>query len=141
MTLQLLLNTQGKLLTLLFALSASYLQAADLTGTWKLAGGEFKNAEGAMLDYNQEKFIGIKVINADHFSFISKRNGEFWAAASGPYIATDSHYTETPSIASFGEVGKDSYEFRYRLEGDNWYTERFENDERVEYEHWRRVTP
>jgi hypothetical protein len=129
------------LLVLLLTFSASYIKADDLTGTWELAGGEFLNAEGEIKDYQKEKFIGIKVINADHFSFVSKRDGQFWAAASGPYVATDTLYTETPSIASFGEVGKDSYEFSYRLEGDNWYTERFENDERVEYEHWRRIDP
>ncbi|WP_049723103.1 hypothetical protein [Gilvimarinus polysaccharolyticus] len=135
------MNLQHKLLALFLVFNANYLYAEDLTGTWELVGGEFKNVAGEMLDYHEEKFVGVKVINADHFSFVSKRDGEFWAAASGPYSATDTHYTETPNIASFGEVGNDSYEFRYRLEGNSWHTERFVNDERVEYEHWRRVTP
>lgn len=133
------MKLQYGLLTLVLASGLS--TADDLTGTWELVSGEFKNAEGKMLDYQQEKFVGIKVINTHHFSFISKRDGEFWAAASGPYTATDTRYTETPTIASFGEVGEDSYEFRYTLDGDNWHTERFEGDERVEYEHWQRVTP
>ncbi|UTF58979.1 hypothetical protein [Gilvimarinus sp. DA14] len=129
---------------LLLLLSCFYLpvQAADtpdLTGTWELVSGFMIDAEGEKIAYDLEAMVSRKVLTATDYAFVSRKGGEFWAASTGPYIIEGDQYSETPELLSYTVAEGTRYNFTFRLEGDNWYTERTENGKTVEQEHWRRL--
>ena len=111
----------------------------SLAGTWELVTGEFIDGEGNLMKYDQAKISSRKVLTDTDFFFISHKDGQFWAASTGRYNQEGGQYVETPELLSYPLPEGSSYTFSFKLEGDNWYTERFEEGKRVEFEHWARV--
>jgi len=75
-----------------------------------------------------------------HFSFVTMSGNKFWSSGAGTYTYSNSEYIESPLYTSFNfPIGK-RYVFNYRIEGDKWFSSRFKNDKRVEYEVWQRVS-
>jgi len=108
-------------------------------GTWQLVSGEYLNEEKELVNYSSLGISSQKVINQEHFSFVSIANGKFWAAGTGTYTFTDTEYIESPKMASYPLENKGVYSFKYEIKGDIWYNSRWHDDTRVEYEVWHRV--
>jgi len=109
-------------------------------GTWQLKSGEYINHQGELIDYKTLGLEAQKVLSEKDFSFVTVENGKFWAAGTGSYEYTGEYYTETPLYASYTLPNKEAYKFKYTLEGDLWINERWEKNQRVEYEIWQRVS-
>ncbi|WP_394175392.1 hypothetical protein [Thalassotalea litorea] len=111
----------------------------SLQGTWKLIDGEYVNESGEVKRYADLKMTALKVLDDKHFSFISMANGKFWASGAGTYLVDENQYQETLTLASFTQNPDERYVFTFRMEGDLWIVERFdEQGKRVELEHWQR---
>lgn len=108
-------------------------------GTWQLVSGEYVDANKKVIDYIIHEITSQKVINQSHFAFVSLSKGKFWGAGSGKYTFTNSEYIETPTFVSYPLEDDGVYAFKYTLENDLWKKSRWRNNERVEYEVWKRV--
>ncbi len=123
---------------LLFCLCSS-VQARVLEGAWQLVSGEYVDAEGRLVQYETLGLSAIKVLSATYFSFTAMKGDGFWASGAGHYRFENGEYSEVLQLNSFGEAEGKVYAFLARVEGDLWYTERWDGDIRVEYEVWRRL--
>jgi len=123
---------------LLPLLASLQLQAHPLEGRWQLLTGEV-NEQGQQLDYAKASMQGVKLISGYHFSFISHKDGQFYAAAAGSITLEGQNYSETPQYASYAPMIGETYRFVYRLEGDLWHNERFADGKLVERETWKRL--
>jgi hypothetical protein len=119
------------------ALFSLPLQAHPLEGSWQLLSGEV-NEQGQQIDYAKTKMQGVKIISGNHFSFISHKDGKFYAAAAGGIKLEGQNYSETPQYASYAPMIGETYRFVFRLDGDLWH-ERFADGKLVERETWRRM--
>ncbi len=127
------------LLLALFPVQANATSVPDLSGTWELVSGFMIDANGKKIAYDLEAMVSRKVLTDSDYAFVSRKGGEFWAASTGPYSIEGDQYTEIPELLSYPLETGASYTFTYQLEGDNWYTQRFEEGKAVEQEHWRRM--
>ena len=125
----------GFFATALFSLQ---LQAHPLEGRWQLLSGEV-NEQGQQLDYANARMQGVKIVSGNQFSFISHKDGKFYAAAAGSIELQQQNYSETPQYASYAPMIGKTYRFIYKLEGDLWHNERFADGKLVERETWRRL--
>lgn len=114
------------------------LQAHPLEGSWQLLSGEV-NEQGQLLDYAKAKMQGVKIVSGNQFSFISHKDGKFYAAAAGSINLEGPNYSETPQYASYAPMIGETYRFVYRLDGDLWHNERFADGKLVERETWKRL--
>lgn len=106
-------------------------------GTWTLLSGEI--AEPGQSTRAYVAMQSMKVLSKEFFSFVSRREGAFYGAASGSYHFDASSYTEVPQLASWGTMQGEAFTFSYRIEGELWHNERFDGEgRRVEYEVWQR---
>lgn len=110
------------------------------SGTWKLVSGEYINYEGKLVSYEELNLRSIKVISDTHFSFVTMSGDKFWSSGAGTFSFTNSEYIESPLYTSFNSPDGKTYTFKYKKEGDKWFTSRWENEKRVEYEVWQRVS-
>jgi len=130
-----LLAAGGILASTLFS---QLLQAHPLEGRWQLLSGEV-NEQGLQLDYASAKMQGVKIVSGNQFSFISHKDGKFYAAAAGSIELQQQNYSETPQYASYAPMIGKTYRFSYKLEGDLWHNERFLDGKLVERETWKRL--
>lgn len=114
------------------------LQAHPLEGSWQLQSGEV-NEQGQQIDYAKAKMQGVKIISGNQFSFISQKDGKFYAAAAGSIKLDGQNYSETPQYASYAPMIGETYRFVFRLEGNLWHNERFADGKLVERETWKRL--
>ncbi|WP_337879219.1 hypothetical protein [Rheinheimera sp.] len=130
---------QKHIAALLVLLVSAWVQATELNGSWQLVEGEYLDAEGQLVSYQDVKMTAQKVLSDHHFSFTSMRDGKFWAAGSGTYSTKAGHYTETLSLNSFGEASGAQFSFSYTVENGVWTNSRWKEGKRVEYEVWRKL--
>ncbi|MDO3384658.1 hypothetical protein QWI17_02275 [Gilvimarinus sp. SDUM040013] len=125
-----------------FILFSSWSAAQDapdtLAGTWELVDG-WVITKDEEIKYDIDGIRSRKMLNGTDFAFVSKKQGEFWAASTGEYQIVGNQYTEIPQLLSYDVAEGTTYVFSFRLEGDDWYTERKEDGKVVEREHWRRI--
>lgn len=124
----------------LFAITTTSfgLQAHPLEGSWQLLAGAV-NEQGQQIDYAKAQMKGVKVISGNHFSFISEKDGKFYAAAAGSINLEGQNYSETPQYASYAPMIGETYRFVYRLEGNLWHNKRYADGKLVESETWQRL--
>jgi len=121
---------------LLFSLSA---HANPFIGTWELVAGEVVNEQGELQTYSALKMKAIKVIAEHHYSFISMSGDTFWGAGSGRYEFDQTHYVEMPLYTSYPLAPNSEYRFLYQIKNNEWHNERWQGDQRVEFEIWRKL--
>lgn len=109
------------------------------SGTWELISGEYINHEGKLVNYEKLNLHSLKVISETHFSFVTMSGDKFWSSGSGTYTYNSVEYIETPLYTSYNFPKGKQYVFKYKLEGETWFSSRWENEKRVEYEVWKRV--
>lgn len=114
------------------------MQAHPLEGRWQLVSGQV-NEEGQPLDYAKAQMQGVKLISGNQFSFISHKDGKFYAAAAGQIVLDGQHYSEIPRYASYPPMIGQTYRFEFKLEGEFWHNERYQDGQLVERETWRRL--
>jgi len=137
-------NIQGTqsnwVLVLMCGLSLCHLSlsAHPLEGSWQLLTGEV-NEQGQHIDYAKAQMQGVKIISGKQFSFISHKDGKFYAAAAGTIELDGQNYRETPQYASYAPMIGETYAFSYKVEGDLWHNERYQDGKLVERETWRRL--
>jgi hypothetical protein len=120
-----------------FSVSANENQ---FSGTWKLISGEYIDHKGNLNSYKALNLRSLKVITTTHFSFVTMSGDKFWSSGAGTFTYSNSEYIESPLYTSFNSpVGK-KYIFKYTFDDDKWFSSRFENGKRVEYEVWQRVS-
>ncbi|WP_229814657.1 hypothetical protein [Shewanella hanedai] len=116
-------------------------------GSWKLMSGRYLDENDLWVNYESLNLRAIKVISAAYFSFTTvKESGEqgddikdFWAAGTGRYEFTDSHYIEYPTLNSFGAGKGASFSFAYELKGNELHTKRIEAGKLKEAEVWQKL--
>lgn len=125
----------------LFFLVACSVHANDnlFAGSWELVSGEYINHEGNLVLYKDLNLHSIKVISGSHFSFVTMSGDKFWSSGAGTFKSTNSEYIESPLYTSFRSPKGKKYVFKYRIDGDTWFSSRWENEKRVEHEVWRRI--
>lgn len=109
------------------------------SGTWKLISGEYIDNKGSLISYEELNLHSLKVITKTHFSFVTMSGDKFWSSGTGTFKYTNSEYIESPVYTSFNSPKGKKYVFKYRVDGEKWFSSRWENDKRVEYEVWQRV--
>jgi hypothetical protein len=114
-------------------------RANDISGEWELVSGEYTNAKGELIDYQELNMKSLKIVTDSHFSFISMKGNEFWASGAGTYEFKDGKYTEKLGYNSFKAVPGSVFTFTSKVQGGFWYNARWEGEKRVEYEVWQRV--
>lgn len=126
---------------LIFLLSFSVNAKENLfSGTWKLISGEYIDHKGNLVSYEKLNLHSLKVISKTHFSFITMSGNKFWSSGSGTFTYTNGEYIESPLYTSYNSPKGKKYVFKYRLDGETWFNSRWENEKRVEYEVWQRVS-
>jgi hypothetical protein len=113
--------------------------SGPLAGAWELVSGSYVGEGNAVVNYDDAEVKSLKVLSGNRFSFTTTAKGAFYAAGSGEYLAKDGLYVEIPSLASVPEMVGRRYEFRYRLDGDTWTNERWQDGVRMELEVWKKV--
>ncbi|WP_410499772.1 hypothetical protein [Chitinibacter sp. S2-10] len=108
-------------------------------GAWQLVSGECGEPGQTVEIYDMNALSSRKVITERHFTFLTLKDGAFYASASGTYTFDAERYTESPDMASYGAMVGQSYVFQFQLIDDLWHNRRFEGERQVEYEIWRRV--
>lgn len=108
-------------------------------GTWQLVSGEYVNEKNKIVDYADADINSIKVLSANHFSFISMSGDKFWAAGAGTYQFDKKLYSETPIHTSYSITQESKYTFQYQLIDELWHNSRWAEGKRVEYEVWRKL--
>jgi len=130
-------------LSIILVLFSSFsVNAAEhlFSGTWELVSGEYIDDKGSLVSYEELDLRSLKVITKTHFSFVTMSGNTFWSSGAGTFEHTNNEYVESPLYTSFNSpVGK-KYIFKYRIEGEKWFSSRWENDKRVEYEVWQRIS-
>ncbi|GAA0813303.1 hypothetical protein GCM10009111_08470 [Colwellia asteriadis] len=133
----------NKVFSIILVALLSFSANADenlFSGTWTLVSGEYINYEGKLVSYESLNLRSIKVITNTHFSFVTMSGDKFWSSGTGTFEVTDSEYIESPLYTSFNSPEGKKYVFKYKKEGDKWFSSRWENDKRVEYEVWQRIS-
>lgn len=114
-----------------------------LIGSWALFDGKYLNENKQWVDYKTLNLSAIKLVSATHFSFttMKKEGGKktFWASASGHYELINNQYTEFPTLSSFGVKPGESYRFLFMLKENEWHTQRYDGEDLVEEEVWKRL--
>ena len=110
------------------------------SGTWELVSGEYIDYEGNLVSYDKLNLHSLKVITNTHFSFVTMSGDKFWSSGAGTFKYTKSEYIESPLYTSFNSPKGKKYVFKYKFDGDKWLSSRWENDKRVEYEVWQKVS-
>jgi len=129
------------MIVLIFLLSFSVNANENLfSGTWELISGEYIDHEGNLVGYDKLNLRSLKVISETHFSFVTMSGNKFWSSGSGTYKYTNGEYIESPLYTSYNSPKGIKYVFKYRLDGETWFSSRWENEKRVEYEVWQRVS-
>lgn len=132
----------GLIFKIFFIFSLSFSVNANenlFSGTWELISGEYVDQEGGLVSYEELNLRSLKVISKTHFSFVTMSGDKFWSSGSGTFKYTDDQYIESPLYTSFNSPKGKQYIFKYRFEGDTWFSSRWENEKRVEFEVWKRV--
>jgi hypothetical protein len=126
---------------LIFMFSFSVNAKENLfSGTWELVSGEYINDAGNLVSYEKLNLKSLKVISETHFSFVTMSGDKFWSSGSGTFRYTNNEYKESPLYTSYNSPKGKKYVFKFKLEGEMWFSSRWENEKRVEYEIWRRVS-
>jgi hypothetical protein len=126
---------------LIFLLSFSVNAKENLfSGTWKLISGEYIDHEGNLVSYEKLNLRSLKVISETHFSFVTMSGDKFWSSGSGTFNYTNSEYIESPLYTSYNSPKGKQYVFKYKIDGETWFSSRWKNEKRVEYEVWQRVS-
>lgn len=116
-----------------------FSSATELEGVWELVSGEYVDNNGKLIDYKSIELNSLKIISTTHFSFTSVKRGKFWASGSGTYQLSSGQYKEMLKYNSFGEKPGAEFIFTTKIEGEYWFNSRWNGDQRVEYEVWRRI--
>lgn len=126
------------LLFIVFVSATAAVSASPFEGTWDLVSGEYVDGDGKLIDYKEVGMRSMKVIQGQHFSFVSIKGKDFWAAGAGSYKFDKKEYTEVLEHNSFNAKPGDSFSFQYKIKNDKWFNTRWDGDKRVEYEVWQK---
>ena len=132
----------NKILSLILVLLLSFSVNANeslFSGTWELISGEYIDNEGSLKDYGELNLRSLKVITQTHFSFVTMSGDKFWSSGAGTFTYTSSEYIEAPLFTSFNSPKGTKYVFKYKFDGDKWFSSRWEDGKRIEYEVWKKV--
>ena len=137
-----MLLQQLKRMVCLLGLSLTPLVTAaaahPLEGSWRLESGVIYQ-NGQATEYAAARMQSIKVVAGNHFSFVSHKNNQFYAAAAGSVRILQDQYIEVPEFASYAPLIGQQFQFRFQLQQDRWLNERYEAGQLVEREVWRRL--
>ena len=133
------MNKLSLFILIIFLPFSVYAKENLFSGTWKLISGEYIDNKGSLISYRELNLRSLKVITETHFSFVTMSGDKFWSSGAGTFKYTNSEYIESPLYTSFNSLKGKEYVFKYKLDGDKWFSSRWENDKRVEYEVWHRV--
>jgi hypothetical protein len=114
------------IITLLFSVSCATKKAnLPITGTWKLLSGSLiEKGDTTVTDYTGNKQF-IKIINGDHFAFLSHdlNKGKdsataLFSAGGGKYSLKDSIYTEHLEYCSDRQWENNDFQFTVSIKND-----------------------
>lgn len=109
-----------------------------LVGTWELVSTRATRNDSVVMEGGPPGLTAMKMLNATHYSVITRRDGQFMRAAGGRYTLAGNSYTEIIDIASTVYPPNTPVAFTIRLEGDLWTTDGGTARTRF-HEVWRRV--
>lgn len=110
-----------------------------LTGTSELVSTQISNGPTVLLEGGPPQIRSLKILNATHYSVITRQGDTFLRAGAGRYTLTGTEYTETVELASSAHfVPGQAYSFRITLQDDTWTIEGGSGSQQLP-EVWRRV--
>jgi hypothetical protein len=132
------LNRMVCLLGLSLTPGVTTAAAHPLEGSWRLESGVIYQ-NGQATEYAAVRMKSIKVVAGNHFSFVSHKDNQFYAAAAGRVRIEQDQYIEVPEFASYPPLIGEKFQFKFQLQQDRWLNERYEAGQLVEREVWRRL--
>ena len=120
----------------LFICGSTY--ANPLLGTWEFVEGSYATANGVVTAAAPE-VTSTKLITAGHHSYITRSNGQFKYAGGGRYELKDGKFIETYEYGNVTSLLGRTMAFSYKIEGELWHHELYEDGEFVEKEIWKKV--
>ena len=110
-----------------------------LAGTWELVSTRISNGPTVLLEGGAPQMRSLKILNATHYSVITRQGDAFVRAGAGRYTLTGTEYTETVDLASSPNfVAGQVYSFNITLQDDTWTIEGGSGSQQL-HEVWRRV--
>ena len=110
-----------------------------LAGTWELVSTRISNGPTVLMEGGPPQLRSLKILNATHYSVITRQGDTFVRAGAGRYTLTGMEYTETVDLASSANfVPGQVYSFRITLDGDTWTIDGGSGSQQLQ-EVWRRV--
>ncbi len=134
------MNQISKIILLFLFSFSLHANENVFSGTWQLISGEYIDQKGNLVSYEKLNLRSLKVISKTHFSFVTMSGDKFWSSGSGTFKYTNDEYIESPLYTSFNSPKGKQYVFKYKLDGKTWFSSRWDNEQRVEYEVWKRVS-
>ena len=110
----------------------------QLVGTWELVSSRITRGDSILLDASAPSLRAFKILNSSHYSVLTVRDGQFMRASVGRYTLNGDAYTEIVDLASGSFTPGRAYNFRFRVDGDQWTIDGGTGAERF-VEVWRRV--
>ncbi|MBE0378764.1 MULTISPECIES: hypothetical protein [Pseudoalteromonas] len=128
-----------KTLILTSLLLASPLASANpLLGSWEFVEGKYA-VDGGFVAAKAPELTSIKLITANHFNYITQKNGEFHYAGGGKYTLKNQQFVETFAYGNIPSLLGKTMAFDYKIEGNLWHHSLTENGKLVEAEVWRKI--
>ncbi|MEH6393856.1 hypothetical protein [Pseudoalteromonas sp.] len=128
-----------KTLILTSLLLASPLASANpLLGSWEFVEGKYA-VDGGFVTAKAPELTSIKLITANHFNYITQKNGEFHYAGGGKYTLKNQQFVETFAYGNIPSLLGKTMAFDYKIEGNLWHHSLTENGKLVEAEVWRKI--
>lgn len=127
------------LLAFLLGMVSPWTMACDsLVGAWELAYAVYKDEQGKVVyEIKEGSDRSIKILSAQHFSFITQaKDGKFVAAGAGTWSTKDDKYIEVVSYASLDRLMGKTYNFNCQLKDGVWIHTGKEDNVFIE-EHWK----
>ncbi|WP_440055952.1 hypothetical protein ACSLBF_07325 [Pseudoalteromonas sp. T1lg65] len=126
------------LVSILIIMFSPLVLANPLLGSWEFVSGEYAT-EGGVVSAKAPQVTSIKLITKTHHSYITQAAGKFKYAGGGSYHLDGNKFVETYEYGNVDSLLGRTMAFTYKVEGNLWHHELYENGKFVEKEIWRKV--
>lgn len=112
--------------------------ANPLLGTWEFVEGKYATVDG-IVSAQAPSLTSIKLITPTHHSYITQSEGQFKYAGGGSYKIEGDRFIETYEYGNVATLLGRTMTFSYKIDGNLWHHELYEDGKFVEKEVWRKV--
>ncbi|TMP28068.1 hypothetical protein CWB99_01160 [Pseudoalteromonas rubra] len=123
---------------ILTALLSGTAMANPLLGSWEFVEGQYATESG-IVSAKAPELTSVKLITPTHHSYITQSQGKFKYAGGGTYVLKGNQFIETYEYGNVSTLLGREMAFTYKVEGELWHHELYENGKFVEREIWKKI--